>query len=466
MTIFARLLRGSAAAQRLLLSARHPHRHVPRAPRGGGARGRPGDGSGREARRREAPRSRSLLGRHRPVEGCRRIQVRREPGRPGLRQPGGNPVVHGAETYAIYWDPQDFYHGDWQELIDGFLSRPAATAGCSRTSSPWRASTPTVTNVPAAVPVELPRRLHRHLPYPENGCTDPHPAGIRRSAHRRHHRMPDATRRCEHELERFMPNTACRGHGRGLLHPHASRRGCASTQAATHCSDYTLRKRNSKKNKKQRQLRKQLLQLPRRHQPDAGDDANTILYAAIPWTAGARRRPPDSGTTTPGYDCQDGGFEPRPNRRRSRGKAKRSDENAEAERRIRTKKAKKKAKNRKPETAPEGPHIQEPNQDGRSAPTATTTTGLADLIVNQIADEQQNIVTNPLLNAWQDAEGNEVTDECRNFFAAASSGASGADPNTLARATSATRLLGEGQLLHQQRLRPRRASSPTRACHA
>ena len=43
---------------------------------------------------------------------------------------------------------------------------------------------------------------------------------------------------------------------------------------------------------------------------------------------------------------------------------------------------------------------------------------LADLIINQIAvQEQSNVVTNPLLHSWQDSgPGNEVTDECRNFF--------------------------------------------------
>ena len=43
--------------------------------------------------------------------------------------------------------------------------------------------------------------------------------------------------------------------------------------------------------------------------------------------------------------------------------------------------------------------------------------GLADVIITQIASEQQDIVTDPLLNAWQDKNHNEVVDECRNVFA-------------------------------------------------
>ncbi len=42
---------------------------------------------------------------------------------------------------------------------------------------------------------------------------------------------------------------------------------------------------------------------------------------------------------------------------------------------------------------------------------------MADVIVTQIASEQQDIVTDPLLDAWQDSKGNEVVNECRNFFA-------------------------------------------------
>ena len=63
------------------------------------------------------------------------------------------------------------------------------------------------------------------------------------------------------------------------------------------------------------------------------------------------------------------------------------------------KKRRKKKKNRTPQNLYE----QEPNQLG-SVPAVQTALrqGLADLIVNQIAVEQQNIVTDPLLNAWQD----------------------------------------------------------------
>jgi len=48
--------------------------------------------------------------------------------------PSGRPVLHGASsTYAIYWDPENLYDGDWQHLIDGFLAN-LGTAGGQRSN--------------------------------------------------------------------------------------------------------------------------------------------------------------------------------------------------------------------------------------------------------------------------------------------------------------------------------------------
>src|SRR5271168_1641126 len=43
--------------------------------------------------------------------------------------PEGNPVLHKNETYAVYWDPTDHYHGDWQHLIDTFFQGLGADSG-------------------------------------------------------------------------------------------------------------------------------------------------------------------------------------------------------------------------------------------------------------------------------------------------------------------------------------------------
>ena len=94
------------------------------------------------------------------------------------------------------------------------------------------------------------------------------------------------------------------------------------------------------------------------------------------------------------------------------------------------------------------PVDQEPNQLGSTRGSdGSFDTGLADLIINQIAVEQQNIVTDPLLNAWQDSEHNEVTDECRNFFAPAT-GSAGANGETLAGTLSNEALAGGSYYLN------------------
>ncbi len=93
----------------------------------------------------------------------------------------------------------------------------------------------------------------------------------------------------------------------------------------------------------------------------------------------------------------------------------------------------------KEQEAREGPHQEEPNQPSANGPDGTPDTGLADLIINQIAVEQQNTVTDPLLNAWQDSANNEATDECRNFFATGELGG----------AVTAGELTGAGTLFNQ-----------------
>src|SRR5437870_9832995 len=45
-----------------------------------------------------------------------------------LRYHGG-PVVTSSDTYAIYWDPVGAYHGDWLQLVDGYLHDVGADSG-------------------------------------------------------------------------------------------------------------------------------------------------------------------------------------------------------------------------------------------------------------------------------------------------------------------------------------------------
>jgi PKD domain len=102
--------------------------------------------------------------------------------------------------------------------------------------------------------------------------------------------------------------------------------------------------------------------------PPGGSRTENVLYAVEPWTAG------NLGTLelseVSGKGCQDG----------------------------------------------EEP-IEEPNQIGLG-PEGEYSTGLGDLIVNNVADQALSTATDPLLNGWHDtgADTKEVVDKCRNDF--------------------------------------------------
>jgi hypothetical protein len=143
------------------------------------------------------------------------------------------------------------------------------------------------------------------------------------------------------------------------------------------------------------------------------------------------------------YACQDGGFQPatKPGPEPEEKEKVKTKTPAEEEEFAKEEAPEKRKQLEAEELGLQGPHIQEPNQlPGLRSEDGFFDTGLADLIVNQIAIQEQNIVTDPLLDAWHDTEGKEVTDECRNFFVPKAGGSSSASPETLA-GTLANQLL-------------------------
>ena len=97
--------------------------------------------------------------------------------------------------------------------------------------------------------------------------------------------------------------------------------------------------------------------------------------------------------------------------------------------------AKKKEKQKEAEELElEKPHEEEPNQQACLAadPDGYCDTGLADLIISQIGVEQQNIVTDPLLNAWQDSERQRGHRRVPQFLRTSSGRPVTASPETLA----------------------------------
>jgi hypothetical protein len=354
-----------------------------------------------------------------------------------FENPSGNPVLHGTqasggiETYAIYWDPTDHYHGDWQHLIDNFFHNMGAEGGAFNSIFSVATQYTDKTDTPAASHSTFRGAYTDTNAYPTAGCTDPQPleAGDAITC------LTDKQVRTElssfiaaHDLTTGMgsifylltpPGVAvCIDEGGAASHCSSNHSVSPANGFCSYHSDINL-------------------------DGAVNGDASTILYADIPWVAGGLGdfHLHAGSRNTEAYACQDGGLDPSTKPIEQKEKAK--EKNAEEKTAFEKMDAEEKAKITKAE-ALEGPRVQEPNQDGLG-PDGSYDTGLADVLVNQIAVEQQNTVTDPLLDAWQgqDATRDEETDECRNFFASGDlGGASAANEETIAGSLSNQNLNG------------------------
>jgi PKD domain-containing protein len=436
------------------------------------------------------------------------------PGNPS--QPG--PVVHSLATYAVYWDPSDFYHGDWQGLIDGFLANLGTAGGRLDNVFAVDAQYTDRTDQPATSHSSFHGAYTDTNPYPASeGCTDPHPwtLGVPMLQSDVPVCLTDAQVRTQ--LATFINEQHGIQKGMGtivyLLTPPGVTVCLDEGGPEGHCSDFKgtigeistyeeakhryVEERkayleNREKYEKERQkYEEEKVEKEEKGEPDEAEppvapvapveptapasyadytksfcsyhsdvsptnpengDGNTLLYAVIPWTAGGDGDYNFAAADrTPAYDCQDGGFQPNSKplgelleKEHSKPRTPKEEEE------FRQKSA---AEQREEEEARElgleNPHEQEPNQLGAvRAPDGNWDEGLADVIANQIAVEQQDIVTDPLLNAWHDPAGSEVTDECRNSFFPSPGGSASANPYTRAGTLSNQLLAGHAYYLN------------------
>jgi hypothetical protein len=352
----------------------------------------------------------------------------------------GHTVLHGAiNTYAIYWDPQDYYHGDWQGLIDNFLTNLGASNGQLSSVFAVDAQYTDTSNQPAASGSSFHAAYTDTTPYPSSDCVDPHPFEL--GAPLSSVCLTDAQLRVQ--LESFI-NQHNLPRGLGAVYYLLTPPGVAvcldAGGASGHCSDFKgsiveVEKAEEKKEEPESYVSYKH-SFCSYHDFIGNGNGNTILYAAIPWTAGgAGDTHLGSVDRTAAYPCQDGGFEPTKKvNYEAQEKERHKEPTAQEEEEFNKKSPQEKREQLEAEELGlSGPHEQEPNQLGaKVGPDGAFDHGLADLIINQIGVEQQNVVTDPLLNAWQDPSGSEVTDECRNFFAPHTSGTSTANPWTRA----------------------------------
>jgi hypothetical protein len=333
----------------------------------------------------------------------------------------GNAVLQGSNEYAIYWEPEHQFHHEWITHIDQFfhelgeagLGTPFASIAQYRDRS----------NAIAPFRATFEGSYSDFTKYPAAGCTDPNPLTIPSHSNEEVTCLTDAQLR--EQLQSFI-TTHDLPKGMGTVYYLLTPPGvtvCLDA-SSTHCSDYKLSKTEEEKNERESaSYKNSFCSYHGDINPDNAreGDGNTILYAAIPWTAGTMGDLAGYATSGRIYenaeDCQDGGWNPEGNR-----------ESREEERTLSSEEithlGKESEKERDAELLAlelEGPHIEEPNQEGK-AEARDYTAGLTDVLVDQISEEEMNTVTDPLLNGWQNAAGDEATDMCRNTFAATGGG--------------------------------------------
>jgi hypothetical protein len=383
-----------------------------------------------------------------------------------FRNVGGGPVLPSTHTYVIYWEPKDNYHADWQRIIDNFFTGVAASSGSLANVFSVAAQYTDPANQHALYQSTALGSYQDVNAYPTSGnCTDPSPLHGGKALTC----LTDAQIR--EQLETFITQHAL-PKGLGTVYYLLTPPGVAVCLSADHCSDYPSTPEQIEADEEKHEepsaykiYKQSFCSYHSDINPDKATDgdASTVLYAVIPWVAGGAGdldlAPADRNQA---YECQDGAFFFNAETSATEKESPKVTALAEAEKRLAAEKkevqeltayeeelekgliskpeleAKRAAlearqvereveerKAREAREASEGPHEQEPNQIGRGEDGGFDT-GLADLIVSQIGVEQQNIVTDPLLNGWQDTAGKESTDECRNLFSPYEGGLSAA----------------------------------------
>jgi hypothetical protein len=340
--------------------------------------------------------------------------------------PSGAPVLASSRVYAIYWDPTDNYYGEWQNSIDTFLQAMGSGSGSLGSVFAVDSQYSDAANQHASYRSTFMGALTDTEKYPAATCTDPHPLlGTSSPGHEPNEIACLTDKQVRGQLESFIGQHSL-PKGMGTIFYLLTPPGvtvCLNEAGgpAGHCSDY-------EGEPGEESYENSFCSYHSDVNPDKAPsgDASTILYAVIPWTAGGFG---DWGlgslgeeSMPPGYPCQDGGINPI---------SKPQIEQPEKPKKL-TEKEQEEFNSAKPEEKElkekerllEGPHVEEPNQLlNEVGPEGAHAYGLSDVVINQIAVEQENTVTDPLLDGWQDSVGNEATDECRNFFA--SGGVSG-----------------------------------------
>jgi hypothetical protein len=382
-----------------------------------------------------------------------------------FRDLGGGPILPSTNTFVVYWDPAARLHGNWEHIVDVFMQGMGAESGTLGSVFAVDSQYTDPANRNASYQSSFRGAYTDTNAYPTSGnCTDPAPLGGGKAitcVTDEQIRKQLETFIAQHNLPKGIENVYY------LLTPP----GVGVCLEAGHCSDYPATPEEIEADEEahtepaaDKTYKHSFCSYHSAINPDSATngDASTVLYAVIPWIAGgAGDFHLAAQDRKQAYDCQDGGFllnektsviekeHPKVTtkeeaEKRLAAEKKENEELTAAEEQktkgliteaelttkkneLKTARVLREAEEKKAREArekSEGPRQQEPNQNGRGE-DGSYDNDLADLLVSQIGVEQQNIVTDPLLNGWQDTAGNESTDECRNVFALTRGGGAG-----------------------------------------
>ncbi len=309
----------------------------------------------------------------------------------------GNVVLHGSNDYVIYWDPKDPTEltSEWLVHLDGFFQ----ALGETHSDTPFGVLNQYRDRSNAVAPfLALFKGSYSDTTkFPTSKCSDPaHLEVCLTDAQLREQLLSFIA---THDLPKGMTTVYYL-----LTPPNVA---VCLNEAATGCSDYSLSNAEEKAGeRKSTSYKESFCSYHSDINPDGAPegDANTVLYATIPWVAYVNA-----------WDCQDGGWSPAEGKETREAPKELTTKEQEALEKALKEDPPKKREEEELKIALEGPHIEEPNQEGKGE-RGTYSAGLPDVLVNQISEEEMNTVTDPLLDSWQTAKGKEATDICRDVF--------------------------------------------------
>jgi hypothetical protein len=331
------------------------------------------------------------------------------------------PVIHASDSYAIYWDPLELYNSEWMRLIDGYFRNVGEANGSLGNVFAMNSQYGETGFGTSPAASEKAKEAHAANQSTFRGAytdTDSYPASS--NCHQAAEIVCLTDPEIKTELQKVIKSGVLPGTtgtvpgGKStpvyyILTPPGVT-VCAGTESSTSnsCS-------NSKALEEEAQ---EITEAKITHHAETGicgyhsainpKSATPIVYAVQPWIAGYAGMffEPVYSPTADVLACQDNSV------------------------------------------------LEEPNQLGGENPFAYYSAGLADVIIGDLADEQNNVVANPLLNAWyQNAAAEEhgypeQSDMCQGNFGPPPTSPPSANEHTHAASLSNETIEGGSYYIH------------------